>query len=312
MLARVELSAPPRPSRTCTTPACPAHRPARTPSAPVHGIRTALAYLRMAQSLESIRREDVIETIRRPSRGIAPKVQEMLTKRSTTSLADIRRLAGWLTGRDVSSCRTTGLDRVGGASEPEVHCGCAEGHSGASRPRYDDGLPRRIGRSGRPFHAPGRPLGAGVVGVPAPRSGDIRGVAQGAPQQGLVRGACPVHVSTIHKIKGREGDTSSSRASKGLLPHRLEDDIEGERRVFHVALHTAVRQIVFMSDRNEPSPFLDELEEAVPTARSLRERPLMEVARPPADDVGHASAKGRAQAARPTPIERRAPNGTLA
>ena len=66
------------------------------------GIATTLAYLRMGLSPDAIRREDIAQTIRRPSRGIAPNVTKMLSERATTSVTDIRRLAGRLSGRDVS------------------------------------------------------------------------------------------------------------------------------------------------------------------------------------------------------------------
>ena len=65
------------------------------------GIRTALAYLRMGLTPGAVRREDVVQTIRRPSRGIAPNVVAMLSERSVTSVGDIRRLADRLSGRDV-------------------------------------------------------------------------------------------------------------------------------------------------------------------------------------------------------------------
>ncbi len=65
------------------------------------GIRTALAYLRIGSDPGHIKRNDLQETIRRPSRGIAPKVVEMLTSRPSTSIADIERLADRLSGRDV-------------------------------------------------------------------------------------------------------------------------------------------------------------------------------------------------------------------
>ena len=64
--------------------------------------RDGVAYLRMGLAPDAIRREDVAQTIRRPSRGIAPNVSKMLTERATTSVSDIRRLAGRLSGRDVS------------------------------------------------------------------------------------------------------------------------------------------------------------------------------------------------------------------
>ena len=65
------------------------------------GIRTAFAYLRIGSDPDHIRREDVRDTVRRPSRGIAPMVVDMLTKPRSTSTTDIRRLAGRLSGGDV-------------------------------------------------------------------------------------------------------------------------------------------------------------------------------------------------------------------
>ena len=51
------------------------------------GIATTLAYLRMGLSPHAIRREDIAQTIRRPSRGIAPNVTKMLSERATTSVS---------------------------------------------------------------------------------------------------------------------------------------------------------------------------------------------------------------------------------
>ena len=70
-----------------------------------------------------------------------------------------------------------------------------------------------------------------------------------------------VLLSTIHKMKGREWDrVIVFGASEGLLPHRLSDDEEGERRVFHVAITRARHQAVILADVEAPSVFLDELE----------------------------------------------------
>ena len=65
------------------------------------GVRTAFAYLRIGADPGHIRRADLLETVRRPSRGLAPMVVDMLAKGPATSLSDIRRLAGRLSGRDV-------------------------------------------------------------------------------------------------------------------------------------------------------------------------------------------------------------------
>jgi hypothetical protein len=72
-------------------------------------------------------------------------------------------------------------------------------------------------------------------------------------------------LSTIHKIKGREWEhVIVYGASEGLLPHRLSDDEEGERRVFHVALTRALRQVVVLADADGPSPFVAELDGSRP------------------------------------------------
>ena len=74
-----------------------------------------------------------------------------------------------------------------------------------------------------------------------------------------------VLLSTIHKIKGREWEhVVVYGASRGLLPHRLSDDEEGERRVFHVALTRAIRQVLVLADADEPSPFVAELDGSRP------------------------------------------------
>ncbi len=72
-------------------------------------------------------------------------------------------------------------------------------------------------------------------------------------------GPC-VHLSTIHKVKGREWpNVVVFGASADLFPHRLADDVEEERRVFHVAITRAARSVVVLGDAAAPSPFLAEL-----------------------------------------------------
>jgi superfamily II DNA helicase RecQ len=70
-----------------------------------------------------------------------------------------------------------------------------------------------------------------------------------------------VLLSTVHRIKGREwGHVVIFGASRGLFPHRLGNDEEDERRVFHVALTRARTQVVTLADAESPSIFLAELD----------------------------------------------------
>lgn len=225
------------------------------------GIRTALAYLRIGSDPGAIRREDVRDTIRRPSRGIAPMVADMVTKNRTTSVADIRRLAGRLSGRDVpkllayaddlelvadAASRSTGdalrAVRVGIGLDATLDTLDAS-RAGADRSTHADDLAAL--ESLAPFHPDAATFGSWLREVlsrpPAPGPG--------------------VELSTVHRIKGKEwGHVLIVGASAGLFPHRLSDDPEGERRVFHVALTRAASQVVVLADDGSPSPFLGELD----------------------------------------------------
>ena len=64
-----------------------------------------------------------------------------------------------------------------------------------------------------------------------------------------------MELSTVHRIKGKEwGQVLVVGASSGLFPHRLSDDVEGERRIFHVALTRPRRQVVLLADADGALP----------------------------------------------------------
>jgi DNA helicase II / ATP-dependent DNA helicase PcrA len=225
------------------------------------GIRTAFAYLRIGANPESIAREDVIETIRRPSRGIAPKVVDMLTSRPTTSIADIRRLATRLSGRDVPKLGAYANDLE------TVAKACGRSSLAALRAiRIDAGLGETMdvldssrSEADRSTHADDLAALEAVAALhPEVVTFEswLREVLTRTSQEGPL-----VLLSTIHRIKGREWDhVIIFDASRGLFPHRLGNDDEGERRVFHVALTRARTQVVALADEEAPSIFLAELD----------------------------------------------------
>jgi DNA helicase II / ATP-dependent DNA helicase PcrA len=70
-----------------------------------------------------------------------------------------------------------------------------------------------------------------------------------------------VTLSTIHRVKGREWDrVVVFGASEGLMPHRLADDVEEERRVLHVGITRGRHRVLVLGDRSRRSPFLGELD----------------------------------------------------
>ena len=93
-------------------------------------------------------------------------------------------------------------------------------------------------------------------------------------QQPVAEGPA-VLLSTVHRIKGREWDrVVVFGATQGLLPHRLAENVEGERRVCHVALTRARREVVLLADAEAPSRFLAELAgDAVPVPAPAAGRP---------------------------------------
>ena len=81
----------------------------------------------------------------------------------------------------------------------------------------------------------------------------LRPPADGTPDDAVA-------LSTVHRVKGREWDVVVLVGLRaGLVPHRLCDDLEEERRVLHVALTRARRHLLLVTDPSRPSPFLPEL-----------------------------------------------------
>ena len=75
-----------------------------------------------------------------------------------------------------------------------------------------------------------------------------------------------MHLSTVHRVKGREWPcvVVARRRPPGCFPHRLADDEEEERRVFHVAVTRGRERVVVLGDAAAPSPFLEQLTVTAP------------------------------------------------
>ena len=279
------------------------------------GVRTALAYLRIGCSPGRISRDDVADTIRRPSRKIARNVVEMLTARSSSSLADVRRLAGKLSGGDVRKLEAYADDIE------TVAAACKVSSSAALRAvRITVGLGASVdvldlsrGEADRSTHGDDLMALEAVAALhpdPATFETWLREILTRASPSGPA-----VLLSTVHKIKGMEWPrVVVFGATKGIFPHRLSDDDEGERRVFHVAITRATTQVAVVADADHPSPFLEELTRPAPPVAPSSARPPrpprgLQRASPPGD--GRVKVDGRRGAAsgrRP----QRTPSGVMA
>ncbi len=263
------------------------------------GIRAALAYLRMGLAPDAIDKRDIELTVRRPSRGIARNVVDMLLERPRTSLEALQGLAGRLSGGDgpkvaeyadaiayvAQRCRVSTSEALR-AIRLEVGLGTTMDVLDSTRREADrsthlDDLVALESVAG---------LHPQVEGFEAWLRAQLNTPAPPGPA---------VLLSTIHRIKGREWDyVVVYDASEGTIPHRLSEDEEGERRVFHVAITRARRQVVILANVSAPSPFIDELTGSRPHP-PLAEHRRMD-SPPPAE---------RRRAARPAKREhRRAPS----
>ena len=246
------------------------------------GSAAALAYLRMGLRPDAIDRADVAATVRRPSRKIAKNVLDMMTRRPRTSVADLTRLAEWLSGDDsdrvaayVGDIRLV-ADAVSGGTTASA---LAVVRTKVGLDSALDALDSSRGALDRSAHGDDLWALEQVAALhpdPATFEGWLRGVIAGAGGDG-------VHLSTVHKVKGREWPlVVVFAASAGLFPHRLAEDVEEERRVFHVAVTRAGRAAVVLGDTEAPSPFLDELAGVAARPAVAPERPAREAGgRPP-------------------------------
>ena len=234
-------------------------------------LRAALAWVRLAIDSNSMSRSDLFEAVRRPGRGINRLFGDLIGRRrgpfSVEDLLEIgqdlegRRLERWTGFCDDVLLATTaasstprllevlatqiGLDRAASALDA--------GRSRADRASQSDDLAamRRLAALG-----------------PEPESFEswLRN------QLSVPSSAEGVTLSSVHRAKGLEWDhVLVFGADSGSMPHVLSDDIEEERRVFHVAVTRGRESVVVLSDKDRPSRFLAELEGSAPVVDDILE-----------------------------------------
>ena len=256
-----------------TTAGIPCTRPLGPKVLERTGVRAALAYLRIGLAPHAISRGDLEVTLRRPPRGIARNVVDMLLEKPMTSLGAIRGLAGRLSGRDgpkvgeyadavalvARRCKVSSAEALR-AIRVEVGLETTMDALDSSRKEAD-----------RSTHLDDLVALESVAAL-HPEAADLETWLRRQLDAPAPVGPA-VLLSTIHKIKGREWDyVILYGASSGTMPHRLSGDDEGERRIFHVGLTRAKHQVVVLADASAPSPFVRELQAPRPRS-SLADRP---------------------------------------
>ncbi|MHB8335597.1 MAG: ATP-dependent DNA helicase UvrD2 [Acidimicrobiales bacterium] len=225
------------------------------------GVQAALAWLRLAVQPDRLVGTDVMFAAHRPGRGIQPRAREWMGEQS--SIDGLRQLARRLDERTAKKIDefVRDLELVAKFSKRATTSALIEfirgdiglerslatldhAHMGRNQALNSDGL-RSLVALGRQHTNPSTfdSWLRGMLEVPSDESGVV--------------------LATVHKVKGLEWPhVIVYDASATVFPHRLSDDLEEERRVFHVAITRCISSLTITAASGEPSPFLDEL--AVP------------------------------------------------
>ena len=235
-------------------------------------VRAALAWLRIAAAKGDFSPTDVAEALRRPSRPLHPRIATWVGEQS--SLVGLRKLAGRITTeRDAQTVEqfAADIERLQGL----VAGRGTTAHAMAAL-RDTMGLANSIAKLDAHRHGMNR----------AAQNDDLTAIGQLAALQpdpaqfeswlraGLAtkwqeRG---VTLATVHRVKGQEWPfVIVHQADADQFPHRLAEDEEEERRLFHVAITRASGDVLVVpSDR--PSPFIADCS-TEPRLRVANDRP---------------------------------------
>ena len=233
------------------------------------GLRAALAYLRIATAADgAIAAADVVEVLRRPSRGLPQWFPDRLRRRPAWSVSALLGIASAVGDKDspkverlvddlvalraVAGRRGAGTTEVLRAVREDIGLGKAmsllDSSRGVEGSSHLDDLEAL--EQVATLHPDAATFEAWVR--------EVLGRSAGGAGGGVT-------LSTVHRVKGMEWDRVLLwAANAGILPHRLADDVEEERRVLHVAITRCRERVVIMADRDKPSPFLAELDGSAP------------------------------------------------
>jgi len=249
------------------------------------GLRAALAWLRVASDPGSIAPEDLAEIRRRPSRGFPNWVDKWLSR--CRSGPDVAKAAARIDDARVADKLldlAADIDRIGElarrattrdallAIRDDIGLGGAmellDGRPGAEGSSHLDDLDTLLQVADlQPDPGLFEAWLRRALDRPRPSAGD--------PTAGAASG---VTLSTVHRVKGREWPhVVVFGADAGIFPHRLAEDVEEERRVFHVAITRGIEAVTVLADDDRPSPFLGELDGTAarqPAPRARRPAPV--------------------------------------
>ena len=211
--------------------------------------------------------EDLVEVLRRPSRGLPQWFPDRIRRRSAWTLGQLRGSGGHRTrqgrrpGRAAGRGARPGRGRGRGTGRHDCRraAGSSSTTSGSAAP-WTCSTTRGAARA--PSHLDDLEGLSQVAALHPDPVGFESWLRDALRREGVPGG---VTLSTVHRVKGMEwDDVVVFGVNAGILPHHLAEDEEEERRVLHVALTRCRRQVVVLADASRPSPFLAELDGTAP------------------------------------------------
>ena len=219
-------------------------------------MRSAIAWLRLATVKGDFDPADVVEALRRPSRPLHPRIAGWVGEQ--TSIGALRKLSARITTeRDAER-----IDGFTDDIERLQRLASTRGTTATILAALRDSMGLAMSIASLDTHRRGMNRAA--------QNDDLTAIAQLAELQpnplifeSWLRDVLSVRwqpggvtLATVHRVKGQEWPyVIVHHADADQFPHRLADDDEEERRVFHVALTRASSELLIVpSDR--PSPFI--------------------------------------------------------
>ena len=227
-------------------------------------LRATLAWIRIALDPDAMTRNDLFEAIRRPGRGITRVFSETIgRRRGPFGIDDLAPMASTLDGRrrdrwdgfcdDIVTAAnsTSATPHLLGVLSDVIGLDRAAAALDAGRTRAD--------RSGQGDDLTALRRAAALGPGPADFEPWLRKSLSTSGTSGGVM------LSTVHRVKGLEWDhVIVFGADRGSMPHDLSEDIEEERRVFHVAMTRGRETVTVLADAKRPSRFLTEIDGSAP------------------------------------------------
>jgi DNA helicase-2/ATP-dependent DNA helicase PcrA len=239
-------------------------------------VRALFSWIRLSLDPEDMATSDVIEAVRRPSRGLTTIARDVLTQRRT-SLIDLALVSERLDHKQADRWHDF-VEQLEGAIDL-----ADEGDAAA--------LVRHLTDDAGLSSAAQTLDSARTSAARSSHSDDLAAIRRAAALHPdattlvhwlndiVATPSAPdgVTLSSIHRVKGMEWPrVVVFGADRGSMPHELSTDREEERRVFHVAITRAMDHVLVLSDKSRPSRFIDELDGS---AKAEPERPTIPSAR---------------------------------